>query len=192
MLLGRHNIEVFGFQPEIVEDEDGMMKTVQRVQALIEEEIKEGIPISRILLIGFSQGGAMGLLAAIVSKLSIGGVASMSGWIPLNKKIEQVCRMVAETRSLYLQGNIGGFEKIAANPIRTMPIFWSHGTEDRNVPSEYKAKSLQILKGLVSDERRVEVYIYKKMHHMCDEEVQDLLEWMNRLIPKAETCNNKV
>ena len=72
------------------EDEQGMMSTVQRIYTLVEDEIRTGIPASRILLGGFSQGGAMSILAAIMSRWEIGGTVSMSGWMPLRHKVKRV------------------------------------------------------------------------------------------------------
>ena len=64
-----------------------------------------------------------------------------------------------------------------------MPIFWSHGTEDRNIPNELKEDSLRILKEL--NNAKVEEHMYGKMHHMCVDEVNDLKKWMETMIPQS-------
>lgn len=67
-----------------------MLETVSSLNALIGEEIDEGIPANRIVLGGFSQGGAMSLLTGLTSERKLGGVVCLSGWLPLRHKIKAV------------------------------------------------------------------------------------------------------
>ena len=84
----RFDIYSFGFKTD--EDEDGMLRSAASIRKLIEEEIGLGIDSSRILLGGFSQGGAMSLLTALTSDFKLAGVACLSGWLPLQNKIKSV------------------------------------------------------------------------------------------------------
>ena len=88
--VDRHDIKQFGFEAGVEEDEAGMIATVARIHALMEGEIKAGLKPQRVIVMGFSQGGAMSLLAAITSLWEIGGAASISGWVPLKQKVMRV------------------------------------------------------------------------------------------------------
>lgn len=91
MLLFRFDIYSFGFDTS--EDEAGMLKTSASLNALISDEVNGGIPANRVILGGFSQGGAMSLLAGLTNERKLGGVAVMSGWLPLKNKFKAVCSL---------------------------------------------------------------------------------------------------
>ncbi len=72
------------------DDEKGMLASVAAVDALIQAEVDAGIPENRIIVGGFSQGGAVAILTALVTKRKLAGVVGLSTWIPLNHKVPQV------------------------------------------------------------------------------------------------------
>lgn len=72
------------------DDEKGVLASVAAVDALIQTEVDAGIPENQIVVGGFSQGGAVAVLTALVTKRRLAGVAGMSTWIPLNHKVPQV------------------------------------------------------------------------------------------------------
>ena len=76
------------------DDEAGMLASVSAVDALIQAEVDAGIPENRIVVGGFSQGGAIAVLTALITQRRLAGVAGLSTWIPLNHKVPQVrkCR----------------------------------------------------------------------------------------------------
>jgi pimeloyl-ACP methyl ester carboxylesterase len=67
-----------------------MLQTVYALNALITAEVDAGIPASRIVLGGFSQGGAMALLTGLTTERKLGGVVVLSGWLPLRNKFKAV------------------------------------------------------------------------------------------------------
>ena len=69
------------------EDEAGIKKAAQLVDLIIEEELKTGIPSERIMIGGFSQGGALSLYTALHTKHKLAGVVALSCWFPLHKQI---------------------------------------------------------------------------------------------------------
>lgn len=73
------------------DDEAGMLNSVKAVDGLIQAEIDSGISEGKILLAGFSQGGAVAALTALSSKRRLAGVGCLSTWVPLNHKIHEVC-----------------------------------------------------------------------------------------------------
>ena len=83
------DIYSFGFDGE--EDEKGMLETSRSLNSLISDEVDSGIPSDRVVLGGFSQGAAMSLLTGLTSERKLGGIVSLSGWIPLRQKFKAVC-----------------------------------------------------------------------------------------------------
>ncbi|KAH7887483.1 Phospholipase/Carboxylesterase-domain-containing protein [Phlebopus sp. FC_14] len=108
------------------EDRSGMLKSARTIDQLIQKEIDAGVPPERIVLGGFSQGGAMTLLAGLSARgeegvaggkegWKLGGLAVLSGWLPLHSQ----------------------FREMLSPKATSMPIYWGHGTSDPIV--RYKA-----------------------------------------------------
>lgn len=67
-----------------------MLSPFNSVKHWIEEEEKQGIPSNRIMVGGFSQGGAVALYTALTLQKPLGGVVALSTWMPLSKTVPQV------------------------------------------------------------------------------------------------------
>lgn len=68
-----------------------MLGTVTQLNSLISTELSStDLEANRIIIGGFSQGGAMSLLTGLTSERKLGGVAVMSGWLPLRHKFQAV------------------------------------------------------------------------------------------------------
>lgn len=72
------------------EDEEGIRRAAETVHSMIAEEVKAGIPTERIILGGFSQGGALALFSALTFPQPIAGVIALSAWLPLHQKFPAV------------------------------------------------------------------------------------------------------
>lgn len=72
-----------------------MTKTATSLRQLIADEIKQGIPSERIVLGGFSQGGAMTLLTSLTSETKFGGLVVLSAWLPLAQKWSSVSSTIS-------------------------------------------------------------------------------------------------
>lgn len=69
------------------DDEQGMLQAAAQFNGIIDElAAKDNIPLDRIVMGGFSQGAALSLLTALEGKRKIGGLAILSGWLPLHSK----------------------------------------------------------------------------------------------------------
>ena len=75
------------FNPNGPEDEAGVKAAAAYVNSLIEAEVEAGIPSARIILGGFSQGGALSLYTALTSRHKLAGVVVLSCWMPLHKQL---------------------------------------------------------------------------------------------------------
>lgn len=75
------------------DDETGILNTVKAVDGLIQAEVDLGIPESKIILGGFSQGGAITAISALTGKRNLAGAVVLSGWMPLSHKAQEVSRI---------------------------------------------------------------------------------------------------
>lgn len=74
----------------IHDDEKGMLESVKAVDNLIQAEVDAGIPENKIIVGGFSQGGAISVLSGLTTKRKLGGIIGLSCWVTLNHKIKEV------------------------------------------------------------------------------------------------------
>ena len=139
------------------EDEGGLRDSQRDVEALIAREKARGIPASRIILAGFSQGCAMTLQTALRHPEKLAGMLCLSGYLPLGEK-------VAHERT--------------EESIDT-PIFMAHGRQDPVVPFLRAEQSRDILKDLGYT---IEWHDYPMQHSLCFEEVQDISAWMKKVL----------
>jgi predicted esterase len=72
------------------EDEEGIRRATELVHSMIEQEIKGGIASNRIVIGGFSQGGALALYSALLFPKPLAGVIALSCWLPLHKQFPAV------------------------------------------------------------------------------------------------------
>ncbi|KAJ4975787.1 hypothetical protein NE237_000893 [Protea cynaroides] len=103
-----HEIPVAAESPK---DEDGLLKAVQNVHAMIDQEVASGINSENIFICGFSQGGALTLASTLLYPRTLGGGVVFSGWVPFNTS---------------MLGQIPPGAK-------QTPFLWSHGMADSTV-----------------------------------------------------------
>ena len=139
------------------EDEKSLRESAADVQALIDREVAQGIPASRIVLGGFSQGCAMTLLAGLRAPQRLAGLLGMSGYLPL----------AATTAA----------ERSEAN--RDAPIFLAHGRMDPVVPY---ARGVETRDTLVQLGHPVEWHEYPMQHSVCQEEIDDMQAWLLKVL----------
>ncbi|TRM67875.1 Phospholipase/Carboxylesterase-domain-containing protein [Schizophyllum amplum] len=153
----------FGFKGD--EDENGMLRTVHLLNQIITAEVDAGIPPSRIVLGGFSQGGAMTLLTGLTTERRLAGLAVLSGWLPMSQKVKA---MISEHAT-------------------KLPIFWGHGTEDPIVKFEHCQRSVAFLKSelkIAEGADGLNLNIYPGMQHStCNQELVALKAWLERRLP---------
>ena len=142
------------------EDEAGLRRSQQAIDALIEREIARGIPAHRIVLMGFSQGCAMTLLTGLRQSHRLAGLVGLSGYLPLAATTEA--------------------ERNPAN--QHTPIFLAHGTEDPVVPLQRAIASRDQLQALGY---RVDWHQYPMPHSVCPDEVADIDAFLKRVLATA-------
>lgn len=142
------------------QDGPGIRRSAAAVTALVEREIGRGIPASRIVLAGFSQGGAVALHAGLRFPERLAGLVGLSTYLPLPDSLEA--------------------EASAAN--RDAPVFMAHGTLDPVVPAMAGRSSAQFL---ASRGYAVEFRQYVMPHSVCPEEIEDIRRWLGQALGGA-------
>ncbi|KAF1706126.1 alpha/beta hydrolase [Pseudoxanthomonas sacheonensis] len=138
-------------------DSEGVDQSVLQTGALIDREHARGIDPQRILLAGFSQGGAIALTAGLRRKTPLGGLIALSTYLP-----------GAEAAAESLKASLG-------EGAATQPVFMAHGAADPVIPLRYAERSAQLLQSLGF---AVEWHRYPMAHQVCAEEITALGDWM--------------
>jgi phospholipase/carboxylesterase len=146
--------DIVGVEIDKRADEAGIRESMAELDALIGRERDRGIPLSRILLAGFSQGGAVVLAHALRMRLPIAGVAALSTYLPLGP------------------ANASELTEAA----KAIPVFMAHGRQDPVVPLALGERSCQQLQALGLG---VEFKTYPMPHSVCTEEIRDLGDWLS-------------
>ena len=139
------------------EDEAGIRESQSQIEALIAGEVKRGIPQDRIVLAGFSQGGAIVLQTALRQRVKLGGVMALSTYLPLSKTL--AAERTPESGSL--------------------PVFMAHGRFDSMIGIDRAAQSRDALLALGY---KVEWHEYPMQHSVCPEEIADIAAFLLRIL----------
>lgn len=137
------------------EDKEGVRNSAKLVEQLIEAEIDSGIPSDKIILAGFSQGGAIALHLATRLEKKLAGIVALSTYLTMPEQLET--------------------EKSSIN--KDTPVFMAHGSQDPVVPmqrGQYSAKMLEDNGFTVSWQD------YPMAHAVCLEEIQALGQFLEK------------
>ena len=152
--------DIVGLTREDAEDEQGVRASAEQVIQLIQRENQRGIPAERLILAGFSQGGAIALHTALRYPERLAGIMALSTYIPIAGTLER--------------------ERSPAN--QDTPIFMAHGTYDQVLPFEMGSQSKFYLDRLGYD---VAWHEYPMQHQVCYEEIEAISQWMQRVLTPA-------
>ena len=72
------------------EDREGIISASKNIHTLIDNEVAAGVAANRIILGGFSQGGALAIYSALTYKASLAGIVALSCWLPLHQDFPNV------------------------------------------------------------------------------------------------------
>jgi phospholipase/carboxylesterase len=148
-----YDIFQFGGGPE---DEKGVRESEGLLGKLIQAEKTKGIQPAKIVLAGFSQGGAIVLQTGLRYPERLAGIMALSTYLPLHEKISE-----------------------ASQANRDVPIFMAHGAHDDIIPLRRAEQSKDLL---VKSGYPVEWKTYPMPHSVCGEEVRDIAAWLSRLL----------
>jgi phospholipase/carboxylesterase len=145
--------DITGLGPDRKEDDAGIRESAGVVNGYIEQQNARGVATERIVIAGFSQGGAIALQASLRYPERLGGVMALSTYLPLRESV------AAE----------------ASRANKDLPILMCHGLRDPMIAAAIgKASRDQ----LVSLGYTVEWQSYPMEHQVCMEEVHDISRWL--------------
>jgi phospholipase/carboxylesterase len=143
---------------EAEQDEAGIRQSAQVLGQLIEEQVESGIAGERIVLAGFSQGGAIALFTALRYPRQLAGVMVLSSYMPLSSSLVD--------------------ERNDANS--AIPIFLVHGSDDPVIPVDLA----YLTRGQLEQEGYApEWHEYRGMaHSVSAQEIFDIAEWLQKTL----------
>jgi phospholipase/carboxylesterase len=144
--------------PELKIDEKGLTAAIKAAHDLIRAEIDKGIAPTRIVLAGFSQGGAIALSAALTYPDALAGVIALSTFIPATQ--------------------------LAHINAHRLPIYMAHGNMDDLVPLPLGEQTYQLLKKQGFD---VSWNVYTMSHEVCKDEINSISQWLQESLVAMQT-----
>jgi phospholipase/carboxylesterase len=143
--------DILSFDTSGRADAEGVRESTALLEALIEREQQRGVAPDKIVIAGFSQGGAIAINAALHSTEKLAGLMALSTYIALPGEIAASA------------GN------------RDLPVFMAHGTFDPVLPMQWGRASADQLKAMGYD---VEWHDYPMAHAVCPAEITDIRRWL--------------
>lgn len=133
-------------------DEVQLKKSAQRIHALIKEQIGQGIDSRRIIVAGFSQGGAVAYHAALSFSQPLGGLLAMSTYFATADSIE----LAEANRSIPIEVHHGNFDPVVPE---TLGRAGFEKVKEFGYPAQYQQ--------------------YAMAHALCPQQVQDIGRWLS-------------
>lgn len=152
--------DILGLDGTARADAEGIAASQQRLLGYLRQQRESSIAAARILLAGFSQGGAIVLHTGLRLPEAIGGLIALSTYLPLHE------RLAAEASAASKQA----------------PLFMAHGRHDAIVPCSWGERSMQLIQ---AQGYEVQWQRYAMAHEVCDEEIGDLSRWLGARLAAA-------
>lgn len=132
-------------------DAEGVRESTALLEALVDSEIERGMMPGKIVIAGFSQGGAIAINAALHSNRRLAGLMALSTYVPLPGEVA------------------------ASGGDRSLPVFMAHGSRDPLLPLQWgRASADELIElGYV-----VEWHDYPMAHGVCPDEIDDIRGWL--------------
>jgi len=144
--------DILSFDSEGRADRDGVLKSSALLESLIVREIERDIEPDKIVIAGFSQGGAVAIHTALQTKNNIAGLMALSTYMALPEDAEN-----AVVR-------------------KDLPIFMAHGSFDPVLQIDWGRSSA----GKLSENGfRVDWHEYPMEHAVCQQEIADISDWLS-------------
>lgn len=149
--------DILGAQIDRREDEASIRQSQAQVEALIEREAARRTARSRIVLAGFSQGGAIALQTGLRQRESLAALVVLSAYLPLAATVASEAQPVG----------------------RAIPIFMAHGRDDTVIPIDRARSSRDVLLGLGC---YVQWHEYAIPHSVSEEEIRELARFLSEAL----------
>ena len=149
--------DIYGLGDTLHEKGEDIRESALLVNQLIQQEEERGIPSNRIVLAGFSQGGAVALHAGLRYPKPLAGALVLSAYLPLNETVAE--------------------EASGAN--KKIPILFASGIHDRIVYPEWGKAGYQ---KLIEMGYPATLKNYEMEHTICPQEIKDIAAWLNGVL----------
>ena len=149
----------FDFDPGGGFDSKGLQRSVRQVRDLVQNEIDDGVPSNRIVLAGFSQGGAVALHTALSFTKPLAGLLALSTFLPEPQQVP---------------GSVAGVNA-------EIPVFMAHGQFDPVLPIAMGEAARDRLQAAG---HTVEWHDYPMGHEVCLAEIRDIGSWFERVLDR--------
>ena len=149
--------DIIEFGGKSAQDEIGIRESQAYIESLIAHEVSLGIAANKIVLAGFSQGGAIALHTALRQQQALAGVLALSTYLPLQPLLAA--------------------EKTAAN--QHTPIFMAHGSHDEVISLAICQRSVEALQ---AQNYAVDWHEYPMAHSVCMEEIDDIRQFLRHTL----------
>ncbi len=140
------------------EDVDGMLESSQAIHQLCEQQEEQGIDSTRIIVAGFSQGGAIALHCGLDYPRPLAGIMALSTYLPR-------CAVLGATAN------------------HAVPLFMAHGLQDDVVALSYGKSSCDRLQ---TAGYTVSWHEYPMPHSVCMKEIEDIQNWLLLCLPNSQ------
>ena len=147
--------DIRGIDIDRDQDESGIAESIDQATALVRREEDRGIDPGRIVVAGFSQGGAIALQCALRYPVRLAGLIALSTYLLLESRL--------------------GSERHEANA--GLPVFFGHGSADPIVPARLGSHAAGALERLGHP---VEAHTYPMQHAVCPEEIEHIAAWLRK------------
>lgn len=137
------------------EDDVGINESAGQINDFISREVERGINPQRIILAGFSQGGAIALYTGLRQNVPLAGIMALSTYVPLISRLE-------------------------VSSHRNLPVFMAHGLQDDIVQYRYGVESRVWLQ---QQGYRIDWHDYPMAHSVCMDEIADIRQWLLGVLP---------
>lgn len=145
--------DIKSFTPEGRADAAGLAEATRRIEDCLRREVALGVAPRRILLAGFSQGGAVALHAGLRHSHRLAGILALSAYLPFPETLES--------------------ERSDAN--LDVPVLMCHGRADPVVPFSMGTETCEVLR---AQRYPVEWREYPMQHEVCAQELADVSQWL--------------
>ncbi len=159
-MLMRAWYDIYALNMLAKEDRVGIKKSQQQITDYISNEQDQGIATNRIILAGFSQGGAVALYTGLNNAQALGGVIVLSAYLPLQLE--------------FLPSSLSH---------KSLPIFMAHGLYDPVVPYTLGLQAYNFLQQHAYTE--AQWHSYHMQHTLCLEEIASIGEFLRRCLDYA-------
>ncbi len=139
------------------DDEAGIQESGDRLMRMCDEQAAQGVATERIVIAGFSQGGAIALYAGLRYAKPLAGIIALSTYLPIAQRLPQE----------------------AADANRNTPVFMAHGRQDEVVALRFGQQSRDRLQQLGYP---LQWHEYAMGHSVCAQEIADISDWLNRVL----------